>query len=68
MDDGRQAFPRPHAGNTGMTLRQYYAGQALAGMQIEPEYKTGPCNQNLAMRAWAIADQMLMCEGKETYK
>ena len=28
---GGQAFPRPGGGSPGMTLRQWYAGQALAG-------------------------------------
>lgn len=41
MDDMEMAFPwvNPNNGNggSGMTLRQWYAGQALAGIMANPE-------------------------------
>ena len=47
-DDGGPAFPRPvshsdeggtHFGFTGMTLRDYFAGQALHGLLSGDEYR-----------------------------
>lgn len=32
-----QAFPRPLEGYDGMTLRDWFAGQALAGLLGDPE-------------------------------
>ena len=49
----------------GMTLRQWYAGQALAAMtQLHPSYATGCDNVTAATRAFAIADAMLAFEAK----
>lgn len=31
-DDGGPAFPRPMSGQLGMSLRDYFAGQALRGL------------------------------------
>lgn len=66
-DDGRPAFPlcipdfhgdRPHL-QEGMSLRDWFAGQALASMTVAPDYSKGPCNHAMAERAYCIADAML---------
>lgn len=49
----------PWCSYSGMTLRDWFAGQALAGMRISHDYSTGPCNAAVVERAWIIADQML---------
>ena len=58
-DDGGPAFPVPNDANVngqaGMTLRDWFAGQALSGLCVD-EYssvKTG------ARRAYELADAML---------
>jgi hypothetical protein len=43
----------------GMTLRDWFAGQALASMTVAPDYSKGPCNGAMAERAYIIADAML---------
>jgi len=68
---GGPAFPRPGEkdgygcivkGQSGMTLRDYFAGQALAGISAgywgNPEM-TGLSPQDLAAEAYALADAML---------
>lgn len=35
---GGPAFPAPHLGLEGMSLRDYYAGQALAGILANPAW------------------------------
>ena len=64
MNDGGPAFPewkRDKHGNftqrTGMTLRQWYAGQALVGLIIEP--RTVSTNCPISARAYELADAML---------
>ena len=71
--DNPQAFPRvgrgydPMTGHTdegddGMTLRDYFAGQALneANREIWAEHKY----EHVAGRAYGIADAMLLERGK----
>ena len=63
--DGGPAFPGPtfsrgghptgHA--MGMTLRDYFAGQALAGQDGDAHARLGP--QKIAQRAYYVADAML---------
>ncbi len=48
-----------HCNDRGMTLRDYFAGQALAVMTAAPDYSKGPCNAAIAKRAYIIADEML---------
>lgn len=48
----------------GMTLRDYFAGQALTTMTAAPDYSKGPCNAAMAERAYIIADAMLAERGK----
>ena len=67
-ETGGPAFPVPehldergngHEQSIGMTLRDWFAGQALASMTIAPDYSKGPCNASMADRAYHIADAML---------
>ena len=50
--------------NPGMSLRDWFAGQALAAMTVAPDYSTGPCNFAMAKRAYIIADRMLEVRSK----
>ena len=72
-DDGGPAFaskrPRPNwTGDEscaiehvpGMTLRQWYAGMALSSMALAPEYSKGADNASVAIRAFRIADEMIL--------
>lgn len=61
-NDGGQAFPRPNV--PGMTLLDWFAGQALAGLLANPE-----CNRNYkqsAYAAYAFAEEMLEARDCET--
>lgn len=75
MSDNPQAFPsngeRGYL-HEGMTLRDWFAGQALAGImanpvrweQIAADYKSGKktyeqCSQANATKAFSIADALL---------
>lgn len=90
-NDGGPAFPIPDDGTwadpqtckvfvpyRGMSLRDWFAGQALAGMCVGlvgelrengtstiSAYAHGPCNKVLAERAYAIADSMLKERSRE---
>jgi len=57
INDGGPAFPR-HAydGHDGMTLRDWFAGQALAG--ISAQYGTGDAAM-IAVECYEHADAML---------
>lgn len=60
MDKSYPAFPSEQF--TGMTLRDYFAGQALAGMQ--PSQLT--CSdEKLALKAYTYADAMLVARGDD---
>lgn len=48
----------------GMSLRDWFAGQALAVMTAASDYSTGPCNHAIAERAYVIADLMLAIRKK----
>ena len=78
IDDGGPAFPHSHdwgwsektkryeaAGQPDMTLRDWFAGQALASMTVAPDYSKGPCNAAMAERAYVIADAMLSARNKK---
>ena len=69
-DDGGPAFPRPayttyghpggakdHPAVKGMSLRDYFAGQALQGMMANPEKDYYAVDA--AREAYAYADAML---------
>ena len=57
QNDGGPAFPLP-SGHPGMTLRDWFAGQALAGML---DFKTAETEEDdwLARIAYGIADAMI---------
>lgn len=63
-DDGGPAFPSPASEWThpqfGMSLRDYFAGQIIAGMPNQFDYLKG------VERAYQIADLMLMERAKES--
>lgn len=71
-DDGGPAFPRPYSrherstetwpGQNGMTLRDYFAGQALIGLLARPPKSSGLMAgkpTTTAELAYLIADDML---------
>jgi hypothetical protein len=67
INDGGPAFPRPvshsdeggtHFGFTGMTLRDYFAGQALAGF-IAASTGRDVHSQPAARMCYQMADAML---------
>ena len=52
--------PTTDATRGGMTLRDWFAGQALAGILSNPDlYYTDEEAESLAVRTYAIADTML---------
>lgn len=55
--DGGPAFPVPIDDEQGMTLRDWFAGQALAGLCVNFSESRRP--EACAERAYAIADAML---------
>lgn len=55
IDDGGPAFPGPTCFTTGMTLRDYFAGQALAGIMSRFDYFPNVASD----AAYSIADAML---------
>ncbi len=57
-DDGGSAFPKMDWGNDGMSLRDWFAGQALAGVLSDSENGV-PLYSKLAEWAYTIADGML---------
>lgn len=66
INDGGPAFPRPvshsdeggtHFGFTGMTLRDYFAGQALAGILASANF--GNVKDWIGGKAYEAADSML---------
>ena len=69
-DTGGPAFPYVAEGGAGsglhprlecgMTLRQWYAGMALSSMALAPEYSKGADNASVAIRAFRIADEMIL--------
>ena len=60
---GGPAFPVPNDANVngqqGMTLRDYFAGQALAGMWTQPAAANGWSDGQIAEWAYASADAMI---------
>jgi hypothetical protein len=60
-NDGGDAFPHSSAHNlyTGMTLRDYFAGQALVTFATGRGWPSGDDFKEMATRAYGIADAML---------
>lgn len=77
-DDSEPAFPQAHdwSGTPGMSLRKYYAGEALVGALSNSEHlisfikdtekKGKDVKQRLAKSCYAIADAMIEEGKKET--
>ena len=68
INDGGSAFPRPvsfseeggtHRGTLGMTLRDYFAGQALTGLLSSGE-RSIRWEETIAYDSYKIADAMLV--------
>ena len=62
--DGGPAFPRAYAENAygderGMSLRDWFAGQALLGIMSDLSNLSGEVPRYAAARAYAIADAMI---------
>jgi len=68
MKDGGWAFPC-YTGNDmaepGMTMRDYFAGQALAGMSSDISWYENIEWQRAAVVAYGLADAMLAKREKE---
>jgi hypothetical protein len=62
INDGGPAFPAPaYAANItdkGMSLRDYFAAQALLGVLVSPKYAQASTN-DVVERAYWFADAML---------
>ncbi len=81
INEGGPAFPNSHEtrGHTGMTVRQYYAGQAAVGMMANPlimnkvalaafcESEEAATNVmgGLSAIPFLMADQMIICGDEE---
>ena len=57
-NDGGLAFPVMYV-SEGMTLRDYFAGQALAAVLVSPNYREASTN-DVVERAYWFADAMLV--------
>ena len=62
--DGGPAFARVcdkhfHDGQTGMSLRDYFAGQAIAGSAVDMRPQSRYSKKYISNFAYEIADQML---------
>ena len=57
IETGGPAFPRQPGGDTGMTLRDYFAAAALTGIIAKGEDEMYPGFR--ASEAYALADAML---------
>lgn len=66
-NDGGPAFPVPNEANVngqqGMSLRDYFAGQALTGLQFNRTYQIFPDDAELC---YVIADAMLAARDRDT--
>ena len=60
------AFPRDYVsgGHDGMTLRDYFAGQALTGLLAGRASNTFPDRTHMAVLSYAFADAMLKVRGE----
>lgn len=59
LDDNKATFLI-----SSLTLRDWFAGMTMAGMNYAPDYTKGPCNSATANRAYAIADELLLAREK----
>lgn len=63
IDWGPSAFPRSetdtHYGAEGMTLRDYFAGQALVGILASRPPSVTTCTVDIAQQSFWMADAMI---------
>jgi|AACY02.3.fsa_nt_gi hypothetical protein len=61
LKDGGPAFPREYTlqGESGMSLRDWFAGQALANSRTFFKENSGATTEDVAIQAYAVADAML---------
>ena len=73
LDDGGPAFPLPDLSSIGMdrsekmdgmTLRDWFAGQALAGIIANPHNERQVTRLQMAQDAYTFADAMLTARKK----
>jgi len=64
MIDSPLAFPSGAYGHPGMTLRDYFAAQALIGCIAQLDVCDGRERVNAAWIAYQIADEMLKARGE----
>lgn len=50
---------------TDMPLRDWFAGMALASISAAPPYRKGPPDDEVADRAYLIADEMMKRREKD---
>jgi len=62
--DGGPAFPERH-GLSGMTLRQWYAGQAASGLMAGMKPGDPSTPQDVAMAAFLVSDALIAEDEKE---
>ena len=64
INDGGTAFPYPVEGTSGMSLRDYFAASALAGLLASPD-PTLPDPRGVAKISYQFADAMLEARNRE---
>jgi hypothetical protein len=67
MRDGREpAFPSndAHVHAWGMTVRDWFAGQALAGLLVRAKWDGPNDPTTIAIHSYRIADEMLKAAGE----
>lgn len=66
IKDGGPAFPTTHLNlPQGMTLRDYFAAQALAGICANQDNRVYGNSMEFARAAYRLADAMLTARGQE---
>ena len=67
IKDGGAAFPlmRSINGSDGMTLRDYFAAQALAGICANQDNRVYGNSMEFARAAYRLADAMLTARGQK---
>ena len=65
--EGESAFPSDRYGETGLSERRYYIGQALAGLCANPNFSQAPIGQ-LAHMAIEEADNLMSMLYPQTEK